>query len=217
MVLKTTAGYNDRTKVTGTDPNLKGSSTAANLTTTGLTVLSGVSGVDDGFGIIPVGFPFYFYGTDYGSNTNKVFWCTNNVIHFNAGTNTIGWTATTGRGILIGNADRRTNTLYYSGTLTNGTFQYVNLVLYAQNIYSDGVPNAIQWQMRIVRGSSFQYVEVRTATAPSSAGTWNITNGTTFQNTFTGFTNATATKSFVLRSDLLGNNWTLYNDNSLPF
>ncbi len=217
MILKTTSGYKERTKVSGTDATLVGSSTAANLSTTGMTVLSGVSGVDDGNGLLPVSFPFYFFGTDYGSNLNKVFWCTNSVIHFNTGNSTIGWTATTGRGILLGNADRRTNTIYYSSAQTSGSFQYINLVLYGQNIYSDGVANAIKWQMRMVRGTSFQYIELRANTAPSTAGTWNITNGTTFQNTFTGFTNVIAGSSFVLRSDLQGNNWTLFNNNSLPF
>ena len=106
---------------------------------------------------------------------------------------------------------------YYSSAQTSGSFQYINLVLYGQNIYSDGVANAIKWQMRMVRGTSFQYIELRANTAPSTAGTWNITNGTTFQNTFTGFTNVTAGSSFVLRSDLQGNNWTLFNNNSLPF
>lgn len=184
----------------------------ANLNTTGLTILSTVTGVDDGFGIIPISFPFYFFGVDYGSNLNKIFWSTNNVLHFNIGTNTITWVATTGLGILLGNTDRRTNTFYYSTTQSSSGYNYINCVLYAQNIYNDGIPNAIQWQIRIFRGSSNQYIEVRSATVPNTGGVWNITNGSVFQNTFGGYTNVTSGNSFVLQSDINGNNWQFLNN-----
>jgi hypothetical protein len=77
---------------------------------------------------------------------------------------------------------------------------------------NDGVANAIQWQIRLFRSPAVQYIEVRALTAPAPGGTWNITNGTTFQNTYSSFTNVTAGSSFVLQSDALGNNWSFYNN-----
>jgi hypothetical protein len=41
---------------------------------------------------------------------------------------------------------------------------------------------------------------------------YNITNGTAFQNTYGSFSNMVANQSFVLSSDLNGNNWTFYNN-----
>lgn len=190
---------------------------AANLTTTGMTIATGVTGQDDSFQTIALPFDFYFFGTNYGNSLNSGFyWNTNNVLGFGPGNGLITWTATTGRGVLIGNADRRTNTFYYSGLLTSGDYSYINFVLFAQNIYNDGVPNAIQWQIRLFRSSTIQYIEVRASTRPNTGGQWNITNGTAFQGTFGSFTNVTAGSSFVLQSDGNGNGWTLYNNYRIP-
>ena len=190
---------------------------SANLTTTGMTVATGVSGVDDGFQTISIPFDFYFFGTNYGNGLNSGFyWNTNNVLGFGTGIGTITWAATTGRGVLIGNAERRTNTFYYSGLNTSGGWSYINFVLYAQNNYNDGIANAIQWQIRLFRSSSIQYIEVRASTAPSTGGQWNITNGSAFQGTFGVFANVTAGSSFVLQSDGNGNGWTLYNNYNIP-
>jgi len=190
---------------------------AANLSITGLTTLAGVQGQDDAASTFPVNFDFYFFGTNYGNGLNSgIYWNSNNVIGFGTPVNTITWVANTGKGVLIGNTDRRTNNFYYSSTLTSGGYSYINCVLFAQNIYNDGVPNAIQWQIRLFRSTSIQYIEVRASTVPSTAGGWNITNGTTLQNTYGAFTNVTAGSSFVLQSDGNGNNWTFYNNSYIP-
>ena len=86
------------------------------------------------------------------------------------------------------------------------------MLLFGQNVYNDGVPNAMQFQIRMFRGSSFQYIEIRCKQAPSTAGAYNITNGTAFQNTYGSFTNMVSNQSFVLQSDINGNNWTFYNN-----
>jgi len=183
------------------------------MNTSGLTVLSAVSGQDDSFAVIPLNFDFYFFGTNYGNSLNSgIYWNTNNVIGFGPGNGTITWTANTGRGILLGNADRRTNTFYYSSTQTSSGYSYITCLLFAQNIYNDGVPNAIQFQIRIFRGPSYQYIEIRCKQAASTPGAFNITNGTTFQNTYGSYSNMVANQSFVLQSDLNGNNWTFFNN-----
>jgi hypothetical protein len=189
---------------------------AANLTTTGMTVLSGVSGQDDTFAYITLPFDFFFFGTNYGNNASNFYWNTNNVIGFGAGNGTITWASNTGRGVLIGNTDRRTNTFYYSPMLTASNYNYINYVLFAQNIYNDNVPNAIQWQIRMFRSVTIQYIEVRASTAPATGGVWNITNSTIFQNTYGGFTNVGAGTSFVLQSDGNGSNWQFFNNYNIP-
>lgn len=202
--------------VTTQDNVLTAGNGLANLTTTGMTILSGVTGVDDGFAYVPLAMDFSFFGTSYrtpaSGATSGLYWNTNNVIGFGTGTTTILWLANTGRGIILGNSDRRTNTMYYSSIQTSKGYDYINFVLSAQNRYNDSIPNAIRWQIRLFRGSSKQYVELRASTAPATAGTYNITNGTAFQNTFGAFTGVTANSSFVLESNLTGSTWTFYNN-----
>jgi hypothetical protein len=183
------------------------------MNTTGLTSLAGVAGQDDVGVTFPVNFDFYFFGTNYGNGLNSgIYWNTNNVIGFGTPVNTITWVANTGRGILLGNTDRRTNTFYYSPTQTSSGYSYITCLLFAQNIYNDGVANAIQFQIRIFRGTTLQYIEVSCKQAATTAGLYNITNGTTFQNTYGSFTNMTANQSFILQSDSNGNNWTFLNN-----
>jgi hypothetical protein len=185
------------------------------MSITGLTSLAGVAGQDDvGVTIPGITFDFFFFGTNYGNGANSgIYWNTNSVLGFGTPNGTISWAATTGRGILLGNTDRRTNNFYYSTTQSASGYSYLNCLLFGQNIYNDGTPNAVQFQLRFFRGPIAQYVEVRCKQAPSTPGTYNITNGTAFQNTFVSpFTNMVSNQSFVLESDLNGNNWKLYNN-----
>jgi hypothetical protein len=192
---------------------LKAGNLTTTMDTTGLTSLAGVAGQDDVGVTFPVNFDFFFFGTNYGNGLNSgIYWNTNNVIGFGTAIGTITWVANTGRGVLIGNTDRRTNTFWYSGTLSSSGFSYIKCLLFGQNIYNDGIPNAMQFQIRMFRSSSVQYIEVSCKQAPSTAGVYNITNGTAFQNTYGSFTNMTANQSFVLQSDGNGNNWTFYNN-----
>ncbi len=212
-----TFGFGRAIQPASGDIKVAGNGTA-NLSLTGLTTLSAVSGQDDSFAYFTVPFDFFFFGTNYGNGNNTgIYWNTNNVIGFGPGNGTITWLANTGRGILIGNTDRRTNTFSFQATASNAQgFSYINTVLFAQNIYNDGVPNAIQWQIRLFRSPTIQYIEVRASTAPATGGSWNITNGTTFQNTYGAFTNVGANTSFVLQSDGNGNNWQLFNNFRIP-
>ncbi len=184
----------------------------ANMTSTGMTILTATTGQDDTFGYVPIPFDFYFYGSNY-RNTGTApayYWNTNNVIGFGTGRGDISWSATN-PGILIGNTDRRTNAYYYSGLLTSGSTSYMNTLLWAQNIYNDGVPDRIQYQLRFFRSPNYQYIELRINTFGATQGTWNLTNGVSYQNTFGAYT-ATAGTSWVLRSDLNGSNWTFSNN-----
>jgi hypothetical protein len=188
---------------------------AANMDSNGMTRVTSLNGVDDGFAYIPIPFPFSFFGVNY-SNANPVaapavYWNTNNVLGFGTGTPTINWGAATGNGILVGNADRRTNSFFYSPLQTSGSTNYMNMLLWAQNNYADGAPNVIRYQIRLFRSPNYQYVELRINGFGATQGQWNLTNGTTFQNTFGAYT-PTAGTSWVLRSDLNGSNWTFSNN-----
>jgi hypothetical protein len=195
------------------------SNATTTMDATGATAIPNVAGQDDAFGPIPTisGFSFLFFGTDYGnSTTNGIYWNTNNVIGFGTGVNSITWSATTGRGILLGNRDRRTNTAFYFPIQTVGSYKILRCLMSFQNFYNTGSANEGQIAVRFVRGPSIQYIEVRVVKGSptiSTTGNWNITNGSTFQNTFSSTTFGTTfpanNTSFVLTSDLNGNAWTV--------
>ena len=184
------------------------------MSTTGMTLLSSISGVDDGFAYIPFNMDFKFYGNTYNSSgssdtSNAVYWCTNNVLGFGVGTNTITWAATTGKGFLSGNADRRTNTCYSSYT-SSGGISILKIVLSFQNNYADGVPNAGKYQIRLIRDTNLskQYYEVRSNSGVSTGGNWSVTNGSTY-NPSAYITNISSGTSYVLvNNNLNGDSWT---------
>lgn len=180
-----------------------------------MSTLTLVTGLDDGATYVPFDMDFFFYGVNHRSlgRVGGLYWNTNNVFGFGTSNGTITWTATTGRGVLLGNTDRRTNTFSVTSTIqTAGTTNYINSVLYAQNLYNDGVLSSLQWQMRLLRSPNYQYIEVRMSTVGATQGAWNITDGTTLQGTFGSRATTAGAKgsSFVLRSDLNGFNWTLF-------
>ena len=215
--------YYTNSQSSNTLPILSGTATKITDYNT-YTVLSGVSGVDDGWANIPLSadMDFYFFNNNYGkvggvSQNLGINWNTNNVIMFGTQVNTITWNANTGRGVLIGNYDRRTNTFYYS-TVQNSTspsgYKIIKCYLFYQNVYNDGVPNGAELQFRLIRGTaanSNQAIEVRINKAASTAGTFNITNGTTFQNTFGATVPSTLNTSFVLQGNSTGSTWTFHN------
>lgn len=234
-------GYGRPAQVAAVDPT--NPITAGNATTTmnitGSTAIPGVAGADDAFGPIPTdaSMPFFFFGTNYGSGSNApngIYWNTNNVLGFGAGNNTITWVANTGRGILMGNYDRRTDpNAYYFPVSTIGNYKVLTCLMYFRNVYNAGVAGEGQFQLRLARNTvnGNQYVEFRiykgSGGANSGAVTiggngtnlnWNITNGTAFQNTFgTTFSNSfpADNTSFCLASDSNGNSWTFSNTSYL--
>jgi len=218
--------------VAAPSPIVAGNATTT-MDSTGATAIPGVAGQDDTFGPIPTesSFVFNFFGTNYGSGAaapNGMYWNTNNVLGFGQGNGVITWAANTGKGILIGNADRRTNTGYYFPITTSGAYRILRILISFQNLYNDGVANAGQMAIRMVKDtiSGNQYIEFRIFRGSpsvnggtiSNTGQWNITNGTAFQST-SGQTYSTAfsggfpagNTSFVLSSDSTGSAWVFQN------
>lgn len=170
----------------------------------------GIDGVDDSSASIgTVGFSFFFFGTDYNNN---IFWSTNQVLQFGTNTGTITWSATTGRGILLGNYDRRTNWSRHFPTYTSNNHSIKRLVVNHANYYGTS-GSEIQMEIRLIRGPQYQYVEVRMAYwAAGSGGNWNLTNGGGYYNVFSGAPPVGSGASVVLRSDLNGNGWQAFNN-----
>jgi hypothetical protein len=204
------------------------------MNSNGFTAIPGVAGQDDAFGPIPTdtSFPFFFFGTNYGSGSNApngIYWNTNNVVGFGPGNGTITWVANTGRGILFGNTDRRTDpNAYYSNIQTSGSYKILTCLMYFRNVYNAGVGGEGQFRLRFARDTvaGNQYIECCVfkgspsvnSGAITTTGQWNITNGTAFQNTFGSVFNTTfpaGNTSFVLSSDSLGNTWTFSNTSYL--
>jgi hypothetical protein len=84
----------------------------------------------------------------------------------------------------------------------SGQLLYNSLVTTNSNINVNSIKLA---------NSTNPYINIKSPLVPSYS--YNITNGTAFQNTFISpFTNMVANQSFVLESDINGNNWKLYNN-----
>ena len=180
----------------------------ANMSTAGLSVLSSVSGVDDSTATFTV-MPFNFFETVY----TTAYWSTNHVIGFGSPQPACYWSdPNAGKGFLLGQWDRRTTAIYVSPVQTVSGASIVNIVYTGHNFYSDNVANAAEWQIRLIKTATNQYLEVRTKSVPSSPGIWNITDGSRWGNIFPNGFNATAGQSFVLSSTLTGAVWTFTNN-----
>jgi len=190
---------------------------AANMSNVGMTAL--VSAYQDDTGN-PWNLPmdFYFLGTNYGKNLNGgMGWCSNFVISFSLSGNDINWPVTK-PGVLLGNADRATNTFHYSGLQTAGSVQYINCVLQGQNIFNDGVAFAVKYQYRLIRDNQYQYIEIRGATGGATQGTWTVVSGPPGGNVLlaTGAYVGTG-QSGVWRSTATGANWTWFGNSYVTF
>lgn len=208
--------------IAGSDPAIISGNATTTMSTTGFTEITSLATRDDFAANIPTNasFNFNFFGTNYGlANANGIYWSSNNALGFGTSNATITWAANTGVGVLLGNMDRRCSTFWYSPMTTSGTSQITTLLASFQNYFNTGSANEGQMQIRLIRSSTKQYIEVRVykgsgganSGAISTVGAWNITNGTAFQGTF-GSTFSTTfpadNTSFVLSSDLNGNTWT---------
>ena len=176
----------------------------------------GIDGLDDGYAGIGgtwTDFPFFWFGTDYGSS-NQIQWTTNNVMTFGGGIALRAhWLPASGKGVLMGHYDRHTNwTTKFAERLSNG-YNIKRFIVNQRNLYyTEG--EHIQMEIRLLRGPAYQYIEIRMAnwSAGNTGGAWNISDGSKFYNIFLGAPPVGTGESVVLRGDLLGNNWHAYNN-----
>lgn len=206
-----------KAKVVTTTDNL----TSGNASLTGK--MSGGTGfmtnVDDSYALVPndITFTFYWLGIETGGS---IYWNSNGGISFknSSGASTFTnsyptWAASSVSGLLLGVNDRWTNVANYFSISTNGSYTIKRFWIQNRNYYNvNDANNYQQYDIRLIRGPNYQYIEVCVISLPSTAGQWDMTNGTTFNNIFNGVAPVAAGGSFVLRSDLTGNNWVLYKN-----
>ena len=184
---------------------------------TGTTFVSSQSD-DNYYNIGNVSFPFFWFGTDWGSS-NNIQWTTNNVLTFGGGNAQYNqWTATTGKGVLIGQRDRMTNFANEFAPLINHNNTNHSIKRFNANqtdYYNPAV--RIELDIRLIRGPEYQYIEIRLGNLVNvnleNAGLWNLSDGGTFYNPFS--LNAegrpiNSNQSLVLRGDLTGYNWVCF-------
>ena len=179
----------------------------------------GLAGQDDAFaGIGNVGFPFFWFGVDYGTSSN-IQWTTNNVMTFGGGSNRYtDWPGNIRPAVLMGQSDRRNfSGGQFAPYLANG-HNIKRFIVNQHNRHNSSIGTDIQMEIRLIRGPAYQYIEIRIANwAPGiTNGIWNISNGANFipspNGPFTSAPPVTTGESVVLRGDLNGNNWVAFNN-----
>jgi len=213
----------------------------ANMNTSGMSQLS-FTAEDDGHAYLPfTGMDYYFFGKNYGNSangtnpTNSIYMSTNYAFGFGPGNNIwYNWPVSS-PAILFDFIDGW-NFASYVSQPQNGTIsgvKYVRIVSFGTDYNSYiGVPpprdtttTKKAYEIYYARDNCFQYMQFNCYfegnfdrsqyNVPSNIS--NITNGTTFQNTFGAFGANPANNagpqtggSYVIRSDLNGNNWQFF-------
>ena len=209
----------------------------ANMNTSGMTPITFTnSGDDDGYAYLPfTGMDFYFFGTNYGNSdgtipTTSIYMNTNNAFGFGIGKTDYNDWDMSSPAIIFDLFDSY-NIAPYVSPPQNGTIsgvKYVRIVAtgtdYDSYNNSDLTTIKKAYEIYYVRDNYFQYMQFNCyfeggfdRLSQYSGGVSNITNGTAFQNTFGSFGNNPPNTggpqtggSYVIRSDLNGDNWQFF-------
>jgi uncharacterized repeat protein (TIGR02543 family) len=195
--------------------NVLSGNKAANLNTIGVTTTDPDRNADDGYvRISNIDFPFYYLGVDYGNNNNNgIWWNTNLALTFgNYSFQFTAWSANTARGILFGQKDSMYIGYYFMPTSFINGYYIKRLILYSRD---NGTSYKSTWEIRLIRGPDFQYIELNANEMSSTAGQWTASDMNNFFDMFGIYAISnnyntipiTAGQSLVLRSDLNGYNW----------
>jgi hypothetical protein len=118
-----------------------------------------------------------------------------------------GWAPSTGKGVLMGQADRMTRWAYQFAPYTVNNHSIKKFIVNQTDYSNTGV--TIEYEIRLIRGPSNQFIEIRFGNWNSgTGGIWAISDGINFSN----FSNVGGFASIVLRSDLNGNGWQFFNN-----
>jgi len=214
----------------------------ANMNTSGMSLLTFIPGPtfpanDDGYAYLPfTGMDYYFFGTNYGNSngtnpTNSIYMNTDYAFGFGQGRVDFANWPVSQPAILFDFFDSW-NIASYVSPPQNGIIsgvKYVRIVATGTDYqsYKGGDTTTVKkaYEIYYARDNCFQYMQfncnvenvditqyTQTNTTVNANGS-NITNGTTFQNTFgASFSNTgpKAGNSYVIRSDLNGNNWQFF-------
>jgi hypothetical protein len=201
-----------KSKITGGTEYMLAGNRGGNMNEAGGARM-GIDGQDDSFAGIGTVFPFFWFGNDWGSS-NNIQWTTNNVMTFGGGSSQYqNWSPGTGRGVLMGQYDRRTTySTQFAPTSSNG-YNIKRFIVVQHNYYSGSGGYEIQMEIRLLRGPAYQYIEIRMANwSASVGGIWNISDGGSFYNPFSGAPPVGTGASVVLRGSLTGYSWVAYNN-----
>lgn len=220
---------------------------SANMNTSGMSLLTFIPGPyypanDDGYAYLPfTGMDYYFFGTNYGNSNgtnpaNSIYMNTDYAFGFGQGQFDFKNWPVSQSAILFDFFDSW-NIASYVSPPQNGIIsgvKYVRIVAtgtdYSSNEGDDTTTVKKAYEIYYARDTCFQYMQFncnvenvditqypQTNTTANANGS-NITNGTTFQNTFgVSFSNTgpKAGNSYVIRSDLNGNNWQFFPNTHL--
>ena len=140
--------------------------------TSGLTQIN-FTELDDGFIAIPMGgMVFNFFGTNYTSN---ISWDSNNALIFGStfSPHNVSISANTAKSILIGNYDRRCNSLYYTNSINNVSSITTLIVMFYDYYTNANTAPLYKYQIRLIKestGAQRQFVEVVVISSPPSPG-----------------------------------------------
>lgn len=180
---------------------------------------------DDGYeNIGTIGFPFKWFGIDYGTNSS-VYFDTNLALTFGSGIADSGLIHPYQLvGLAFGIADRYTLWATQFPPTLNKTHYIKKILINDTKSWTDRNSD-IQIQIRLIRNKRYQYIELvmKKWNSPSlisngvniGNGLWTISDGTTFYNIFPSSPPIGTGESLVIRGDLDGNNWTVFNNHYL--
>ena len=210
----------------------------ADMNTTGMSTITFTGNVDEGYAYLPfTGMNFYFFGTNYGNSDNSIYMNTNYAFGFGIGqTDYDNWSV--GQPAILFDFFDSFNFASYVSPPQNGTIsggKYVRIVATGRDVISGGTLTIKKaYEIYYVRDNCFQYMQFNCYLEDvddrtqynAGANISNITNGTAFQNTF-GSTDGSFGNhppntggpqtggSYVIRSDLNGNNWQFFPNTHL--
>jgi hypothetical protein len=207
----------------------------ANMNTTGMSELEFTFGNDDGYAYLPfIGMDFFFFGTNYGNSdgttpAESIYMNTNYAFGFDAGHREGASWPVDQPAILFDFFDSVNFASYVTPEPQNGSApgtKYVRIVATGSDFYSSGdIRVKKAYEIYYIRDKSFQYMQFncsvedvnRTNYNTQGGNISNITNGSAFQNTFGAFGDNPPNNggpqsggSYVIRSDLNGNNWQFF-------
>jgi len=141
--------------------------------------------LDDGVVKVPsFNYDFFFFGTNYGQQ-DKIYWSSNSALLFgpsasiiNGARSTLDISGNLCPAVLLGNYDRRLNSLYVTYKTELNNYSYINiLATFDDNSFSNpSNPVAInsgQFNIRLIRqlfGDQLQWIEVRVVGKTPTSG-----------------------------------------------
>jgi hypothetical protein len=180
-------------------------------TTGGTEIFSGY--IDDDYFNVPMDFTFYFFEVECGLS-NSIYWSTNGALTFDSYSSQYEpWDPTTAMGVLLGQTDLDLEYLYEFPTVSNANYTYKRIIIKSVHHGHGGSSSNNKYEIRLFRTDSKQYIEVSVLEYDNiDYGQWNISDGSDFLDIFPTIPPVSPMQSFVLSSNLFGNNWEYYTN-----